>query len=274
MMTRRLLQPIVVAMVALAGAATAGQVTSRLRVTVPQPDAELLLDDRIAAGEGTVREIVIPRLDAGKAYEYVLTVRWRPNTYTLIARKKTVLVKGGDEAAADLTQDDPNDRAQIRYVPTPPDIVAEMIKLARIAPDDVVYEPGCGDARITIAAVRAGARKGICVDIDAERVEESKANVKAAGLEGTIDVRLGDALEVHDLSDVTVVLLYMGDDFDRLIRPILWKRLRVGARVVSHRFTMGDWKPDETIVVYDSSADDLPFTLHRWTITQAVKEKN
>jgi precorrin-6B methylase 2 len=144
-----------------------------------------------------------------------------------------------------------------------------MVDLAGIGRDDVVFEPGCGDARITIAAIRKGARRAICVDIDAARARESRANVAAAGLAGRIDVREGDALDVRDLADVSVVFLYMGDHFDLLIRPILWRELKVGSRIVSHRFGMGDWKPDKTISV---SSDDTGFSeLHLWTITPEVK---
>ena len=146
-----------------------------------------------------------------------------------------------------------------------------MVKLAGVTATDVVFEPGCGDARITIAAIKMGARRGLCVDIDADRVEESRAKVKEAGLDTRIEVRHGDALDVHDLSDATVVLLYMGDHFDMLIRPVLWKQLKVGSRIVSHRFTMGDWKPDKTMTV--TSAEGGDFELHLWTITEEVKRR-
>jgi hypothetical protein len=133
----------------------------------------------------------------------------------------------------------------------------------------VIYEPGCGDARITIAAVKSGARRGVGVDLDPERVTESQANVAAAGLTEKIDIRLGDALDQPDLGSMTVVFLYMGDHFNMLIRPYLWKQLPVGARVVSHRFLMGDWKPDKTVTVTDSYG--LPYELHLWTITAEHK---
>jgi tRNA A58 N-methylase Trm61 len=151
-------------------------------------------------------------------------------------------------------------------------VAEEMVKLAGIKPGDVVYEPGCGDARITIAALRAGAARGICVDLDPERARESRANVEKAGFADRIDVRLGDALDVKNLSDVSVVLLYMGDHFDMLIRPVLWRELKPGARVVSHRFTMGDWEPDKTITVQSAEVSGS-YDLHLWTITEDVKRK-
>ena len=146
-----------------------------------------------------------------------------------------------------------------------------MIKLAGVGPTDVVFEPGCGDARITIAAVKAGARKGVGIDIDPDRVAESRKLVKDAGLENRIEIRQGDALDIRDLSEATVVFLYMGDHFNLLIRPHLWRELKVGARVVSHRFTMGDWKPDRTVSV---GIDDSPeYELHLWTVTEELKRK-
>ena len=143
--------------------------------------------------------------------------------------------------------------------------------MAKVGPRDVVYEPGCGDARITIAAIKAGARRGICVDIDPDRAKESKANVAAAGFAGRIDVREGDALDVKQLSDVTVVLLYMGDHFNMLIRPVLWRELPIGARIVSHRFTMGDWQPDDSVMV--TSDQGGTYELHAWTITREIKQR-
>ena len=179
--------------------------------------------------------------------------------------------RAGDAVTVDLSREDPDDRVRVIYVATPQDIAEEMVKLAGVTASDVVYEPGCGDARITIAAIKRGARRGLCVDIDADRVQESRAKVKEAGLDSRIEVRHGDALDVHDLSDATVVLLYMGDHFDMLIRPVLWKQLKVGSRIVSHRFTMGDWKPDKTVTV--TSAEGGDFELHLWIITEAVKRR-
>jgi tRNA A58 N-methylase Trm61 len=196
---------------------------------------------------------------------------WQPNTYTDITRNKTVTFRAGEPLTVDLTVDDPNDRARVRYVPTPADIADEMVKLAGVTSQDVAFEPGCGDARITIAAVRGGARKGVGIDIDPERVEESRTRVKEAGLESRVEIRLGDALDIKDLSEASVVFLYMGDHFNMLIRPILWRELKVGSRVVSHRFTMGDWKPDKTVTI--SSAEGGEYELHLWTVTEELKRQ-
>lgn len=245
------------------------EIRSRIRVTVPHQDAELLVNDQpVGSNVGAIRDFETVPLDSGRMYEYSFTVRWSPNTYTVITRRVIRRFTAGDAVTVDLTKDDPNDRARIRYVPTPDAIVDEMIQLARVNENDVVFEPGCGDSRITIAAVKAGAKRGVGIDIDPERVAESKQNVEAAGLRDRIDIRLGDALDIRDLSDATVVFLYMGDEFGRLMRPVLLKQLKVGTRIVSHRFTLGDWQPDQTVTVIDLG---IPYLLHLWTVTQEVK---
>lgn len=253
-----------------AGRVATSEVRSRVTVTLPDEDAELLVQDQLVPGQGASRTFETPPLEAGRWYEYVLVARWRPNGYTQLTRRKLVHFRAGEPVVADLTQSDPSDRAKVIYVPTPQEIAEAMVRVAGIRPDDVVYEPGCGDARVLIAAVKAGARRGVGIDIDPERVAESRANVKAAGLEDRIEIRLGDALE-QDYSEATVVFLYMGDEFNKLIRPLLWKQLRVGARVVSHRFTMGDWPPDKT--VNTSGYDEGPYEVHLWAITEAVKRR-
>lgn len=133
----------------------------------------------------------------------------------------------------------------------------------------MVYEPGCGDARVVIAAIKAGARKGLGVDIDPDLAEVAYAEVKAAGVEDKVEIRWGNALDV-DMSEATVVFLFMGEAFNLAMRPMLWTQLRVGARVVSNDFPMGDWKADRTLRV------DTPgrsYVLYLWTITQEIKRK-
>jgi hypothetical protein len=118
------------------------------------------------------------------------------------------------------------------YEGTPHSVVPAMIELAGISSDDVVYEPGCGDARILIAALKAGARKGLGVDIDPDLAEVAYADVKAAGLEDKVEIRWGNALGV-DMSDATVVFLFMGQAFksghasDALDAAATWRASRV-----------------------------------------------
>jgi uncharacterized protein (TIGR03000 family) len=245
-------------------------VRTLMTITVPSLDTELEIDGTVVPGSGLSRTFETPPLNTDRSYKYTVIARWQPNTYTNMSRTKVVTFRAGEQLKLDLSIDDPADRVVVRYVPTPEQIVAEMIKLADITSNDVTYEPGVGDARITIAAVKGGARRAVGIDLDPERVQESRENVRNAGLSDKIDIRLGDALEQPDLGAMTVVFLYMGDHFNMLIRPYLWKQLPVGARVVSHRFLMGDWKPDKTVTVTDDYG--LPYEIHLWTITEAHKK--
>jgi uncharacterized protein (TIGR03000 family) len=246
-------------------------VTSRISVTVPQDDAVLSVDGQKSNEFGSVRSVDSRPLPRGSQGTVTLTVEWKPNGYTEMTRTKQVRFTAGEPVTVDLSKDQPDDRVKVIYVPTPQDVAEEMSRLAKVGPKDVVYEPGCGDARITIAAIRRGAQRGICIDIDPERARESRENVKAAGFSDRIDVRQGDALDLKDLSDVSVVLLYMGEHFNMLLRPVLWRDLKVGSRVVSHAFSMGDWKPDESIS-FESSQGGA-FQLYLWTITPELKKQ-
>lgn len=246
-------------------------VKSKIKVIVPQDDSELLIENKATKTTGLTREYDTPELETGKRYEYTFTARWRPNNYTVMTRPRTVQFTAGEDVVVDLTKDTDKDKAEIRYLPTPEDIVDEMVKLAKITKDDVVFEPGCGDGRIVIAAVKAGAKKGVGIDLDKERVKESKAAVKAANLVDKIEIREGDALEVKDYSDATAVLLYMGEEFNVLIRPTLLRDLKLGTRIVSHRFPMKDWKPDDTKKVVGQ--DGLDYEIHIWKVTEDAKKK-
>ena len=246
--------------------------SARLTVRVPHDETVLSLDGRASVGMGPTRDLELPQLEPGERRSVVLTASWNPNTYTTMTRTKTVSLGAGEHLTVDLTREDPGDRVRVIYVPTPADVAEAMVTLAGVTAADVVFEPGCGDARITIAAMKAGATRAICVDLDPDRAQESRLNVQQAGLADRIDVRQGDALDVKDLSEVTVVLLYMGDHFNQLIRPVLWRSLRPGARIVSHRFMMGDWQPDKTVTIQSDDGGGT-YDLHLWTITEDVKRK-
>lgn len=250
----------------------AAATTAVLTIVPPTYDSQIEVDGLPLTGTGATRTLETPPLAIGRTYQYRLLARWEPNTYTKMTRTTVVTVRAGDRRRIDLTVHDPADRVSVIYVPTPDFVVAEMVRLAGITANDVTYEPGVGDARITIAAVKAGARRGVGIDLDPDRVAESRASAQAAGLSGKIEIRLGDALEQPDLGQMTVVLLYMGDHFNMLIRPYLWKQLPVGARVVSHRFLMGDdWPPEKTVSVPDEYG--LSYDVHLWTITEAHKRR-
>jgi uncharacterized protein (TIGR03000 family) len=244
---------------------------SKLKISVPQEDAKLQIEGKDTKPEGLVREFETPELEVGKLYEYSFTVKWEPNNYTKLTRTKNVEFKGGEDIVVDLTKADPKnpDKAQIRWVPTPDDIVEEMLKLGKVGKDDVVYEPGTGDGRVLIASIKKGAKKAVGIEIDEKKADEAKENVKKAKLEKEVTIIVGDALKDRDYSEATVVMLYMGNEFNNLLRPVLEKQLKPGTRIVSHRFVMGDWAPDKTIMVKGEDGDE--YTLHLWTVKEKKK---
>jgi uncharacterized protein (TIGR03000 family) len=247
------------------------KVKTKIKVKVPQDDAELLIEGKATKPTGDTREFETPEIDAGKLYEYTFTATWRPNNYTVLTRTKSVEFKGGDDLNVDLTKADPKnpDKAVVRWVPTPDDIVDEMIKMAKVTKDDVAYEPGPGDGRVLIAACKAGAKKAVGIELDPKKAAEARENVKKAKMEDKITIIEGDALKDRDYSEATIVFLYMGNEFNNLLRPILEKQLKPGTRIVSHRFVLGDWKPDETKKVTGLDGDE--YLLHIWTVKKKDK---
>jgi uncharacterized protein (TIGR03000 family) len=249
----------------------AKMVKSKIKISVPQDDAELKIEGKLTKPQGNVREFETPNVEAGKLYEYTFEVMWQPNNYTKLTRSKSVEFKGGDDITVDLTKENPavKDKAVVRWVPTPDDIVAEMMKLANVKKGDIAYEPGPGDGRMLIAAVKAGADKGVGIELDPMKAKEATENVKKAGFAEKIKIIEGDALKDRDYSEATVVLLYMGNEFQALLRPILEQQLKPGTRIVSHRFTFGDWAPDKSITVTGLDGDE--YKLHVWTVKEKKK---
>ena len=146
------------------------------------------------------------------------------------------------------------------YVPTPPEVVERMLDLAGVTSADTVYDLGCGDGRIAIAAARRGAR-AVGIDIEPHWVAESTRNAAAAGIEGLASFELQDALTA-DLSPATVVMLYLVEWSTRMLDEKLAAELRPGARIVSHSFGMGDRPAEKTEQWVDSTGQ--PRTLRLW----------
>jgi uncharacterized protein (TIGR03000 family) len=240
-------------------------------VLVPQEDAEVKIDGKKIKGEGTERSITAPELKKGNK-TYTVEAKWEPNNYTTIWRTYEVTPKAGP-VVVDFREKNPKikDRVKVRYVPTPDDIVEAMCKLGKVTKNDVVYDLGCGDGRMVIIAIKKfGAKRGVGVDLDPQRVKESKENAAIQGVEDKVQFREGDVLKVKDLSDANVVLLYMGDDINMLLKPILKSTLKPGSRVVSHRFIMGDdWPPTKTQHV--TGKDGRKYDLHLWVIGKNEK---
>jgi len=154
------------------------------------------------------------------------------------------------------------------YVPTPQPVVEKMLELAKVTSRDVVYDLGCGDGRIVITAAKKYGAHGVGVDIDPERIKESEANAKAAGVEKLVTFKLEDAMKV-DVSPATVVTLYLLSSSNAALRPILTKQLKPGARIVSHAFDMGDWQPSKTELVPTEAGFNR--TLYLWIADGKVR---
>ena len=154
------------------------------------------------------------------------------------------------------------------YVPTPQDVVDRMLSVANVTGTDVVYDLGCGDGRVVVTAAKKFGARGVGVDIDPDRIKESQANAKAAGVEHLVTFSLQDAMTV-DVSPATVVTLYLLSSSNAKLRPILTRQLKPGARIVSHAFGMGDWTPETTDVFTDSGGTQR--TLYRWITDGKVR---
>ena len=133
----------------------------------------------------------------------------------------------------------------VQYVPTPSAVVEAMLDVAGVSGSDVLYDLGSGDGRIPIAAATKFGTRGVGIDIDPDLVERARENARRAGVEDKVAFVEGD-LFAHDLSQATVITLYLLPQLNLKLRPTLLK-LKPGTRIVSHDFGMGDWKPDRTL---------------------------
>ena len=136
----------------------------------------------------------------------------------------------------------------IHYVPTPPEVVDAMLSLGRVTASDVVYDLGSGDGRIPIEAARRYGAQGVGIELDPKLVKLAKTGAKQAGVHKQVRFTKADIFKT-DLSKATVVTLYLSPTINLRLREKLRRELRPGSRIVSHRFDMGDWKPDEERVV-------------------------
>src|SRR6266550_4710113 len=134
------------------------------------------------------------------------------------------------------------------FVPTPPDVVDAMLKLAKVTSSDVVYDLGSGDGRIPIAAAKTYGARGVGIDIDPERVREATANARANGVADKVTFRTEDFF-IADISPATVVTIYLSPSVNSRLAGKLMKDLKPGTRIVSHAFDLGDWKPQQRLTV-------------------------
>lgn len=149
-------------------------------------------------------------------------------------------------------------KKDVPYVPTRQNVVEAMLSLAKVTKEDVVYDLGCGDGRIVITSAKLYGTNGVGVDIDPQRIKEANENAQKENVAEKVKFIEGDLFK-QDFSKATVVTLYLLPEVNERLRPILLKQLKPGTRIVSHAFRMGNWKPDQEIMV-DSTM------LYLWTV--------
>jgi SAM-dependent methyltransferase len=156
----------------------------------------------------------------------------------------------------------PSPQSLAPYIATPEDVVERMLALAEVTPQDVVYDLGCGDGRIPIAAARKYGARGVGVDIDPTLVAQARANAKAEGVERLVEFRLENAMTT-DITPATVVTLYLLSSSNEKLKPMLTRQLKPGARIVSHAFSMGrEWPADKVDQFVSARGDEV--TLYLW----------
>jgi SAM-dependent methyltransferase len=155
----------------------------------------------------------------------------------------------------------------VPFVPTPPEVVDEMLRLADLKAGDVLYDLGCGDGRIVIAAAKRFGIRAVGIDIDPVRISESNTNAAAAGVTGKVRFIEKNLFEA-DFRDATVVTMYLLTSVNLRLRPKLLAELKPGTRLVSHTFDMGEWRPDKSSLIATMYDDQR--AVHFWVVPANV----
>jgi cyclopropane fatty-acyl-phospholipid synthase-like methyltransferase len=150
-------------------------------------------------------------------------------------------------------------RGEAPWVPTPEEVVDTMLRLAKVGPKDIVYDLGCGDGRIVIAAAKNFGARGVGIEIEPELVVEARAAAKDAGVADRVRFREQDLFQA-DISKASVVTLYLFTKMNERLKPRLLKELKPGSRVVAYQFNgMGDWKPQQVVTTH-------PYPVWLWVV--------
>jgi SAM-dependent methyltransferase len=160
-------------------------------------------------------------------------------------------------SAIGLAQE-PQRKPDVPFVATRGEVIDAMLDLGRVKREDVVYDLGCGDGRILIAAALNRGARGVGIDIDPQLVREARAQAEKAGVTDKVEFIEGDLFEAK-LDGATVVMLYLTPQLNMRLRPKLLRELRPGTRIVSHNYNMGDWKPEQ-------QAQVGMHTVYLWTV--------
>ena len=151
------------------------------------------------------------------------------------------------------------------FVPTPQEVVEDMLRLAEVKKGDVLYDLGSGDGRIAITAAKKYGVRAVGIDIDPERVWEAQQNARGADVARLVEFRLEDLFQAN-FREATVVTLYLLPELNLKLRPRLWAELKPGTRIVSHQFDMGDWKPEKKLETNGR-------VIYFWTIPDPSKRR-
>jgi len=153
----------------------------------------------------------------------------------------------------------------VPYVPTAVEAVDAMLKLADAKKTDIVYDLGCGDGRIVIAAAKNFGAHAVGIDIDPLRIKEARENAKKAGVEPLVRFEENDLFKA-DIHEASVVTLFLLSSVNLKLRPKLLSDLKPGSRIVSNTFDMGDWKPDKEQTLGDIGELFFSRKLYLWTV--------
>jgi SAM-dependent methyltransferase len=159
-------------------------------------------------------------------------------------------------------------KLDVPYVPTPEAVVERMLEMAKVRGGDLLYDLGCGDGRIVIMAAQKYGARGVGYDIDPQRIAESNENAKKAGVTDRVRFVRGD-LFAADLSDASVVTLYLLPAVNLKLRPKLLRELKPGTRVVSHNYGMGDWDPRE---ISEVEVEGTTHFIYSWVVPERQTE--
>ena len=151
----------------------------------------------------------------------------------------------------------------VPYEPSSEEVVRAMLEIAKVDKNDLVYDLGCGDGRIVIAAAQKAGARGVGVDLDPERIKESLENARKANVTDRVQFFQQDLFQT-DIGKATVVMLYLWPEVNLKLRPKLFRELKPGTRIVSHSHDMGSWEPDQTITASDGHK------VHFWVVPENV----
>jgi len=165
----------------------------------------------------------------------------------------------------------PRRAPDVPYVPTTEAAVKKMLELAGVTKDDVVYDLGCGDGRIVVAAAKVYGAKAVGIDINPQRIKEANENAKKAGVEALVRFEENDLFEAK-ISEATVVTMFLLSNINLKLKPKLLRELKPGTRLVSNTFDMGDWKAEKEVEVEgDDEETFLSRRLFLWRVPEAAK---